>query len=93
MREIAGYINSYIVNSEPGWLYKTRPWYLNTTCLRHTINEKDLFIRKLQLNTTKLEYANKKIFTSKKIGSICFFCIDKNKNPLTTSVDNVLYSL
>lgn len=56
-------------------------------------NKKDLFIRKLQLNIIKLEYVNKKIFISKKIGSVCLFCIDENRNPLTTFVDNILYLL
>lgn len=45
--------------------------------------EKDLFIAKLQSNTTKLECANKQAFISNGIGSICLSSIDKNKNKLT----------
>lgn len=54
-------------------------------------NEKDLFTEKLQPNATKLKYANRKILIFEEIGFICLSCIDKNRNPLTTCVDNVLY--
>ena len=92
MQEIAGYIDSCNANSEPSRLHGTGPWYLDTACSRHMTNEKDLFIGKLQPNATKLECANGEILTSGGIGSVRLSCMDENRNPLTTRVDDVLYS-
>ena len=68
------------------------PCYLYTACSMHMINEKDLFIRKLQPNATKLECANGDILISRGIGSVCLSCMNENRNPLTVPVDDVLYS-
>lgn len=68
-----------------------RPWYLDTVCSRHMTNKKNLFIKKFQPNAIKLKYTYRKILTSREISSICLFYIDKNKNTLTTYVDNFLY--
>ena len=92
MQEIAGHVDSCYTNSEPGQLHETGPWYLDTACSRHMTNEKDLFIRKPQLNAIKLECVNRQILISKRIGSVRIFCMDENRNPLTTRVDDVLYS-
>lgn len=91
--KIVGYIGSCNANSKLGWLHETGPWYLDMASSRHMINKKYLFIKKFQLNITKLECANREIFTFKEIGFICFFCMDKNKNPLNTLIDGVLYLL
>ncbi len=92
MQEIAGHVDSCYANSEPGRLHGTGPWYLDTVCSRHMTNKKDLFIGKLQPNATKLECANGQILISGRIGSVRLSCIDENRNPLTTRVDDVLYS-
>ncbi len=92
MQEIAGYIDSCNANSEPSRLHGTGPGYLDTACSRHMTNEKDLLIGKLQPNATKLECANGKILASGGIGSVRLSCMDENRNPLTTRVDDVLYS-
>ena len=55
-------------------------------------NEKDLFIGRLQPNVIKLKCANREIFTSKRMGLVCLSCIDENRNPLTTYINNDLYS-
>lgn len=54
-------------------------------------NEKDLFIGKLQPNAIKLECANGEILISGGISSVRLSCMDENRNPLTTRVDDVLY--
>lgn len=92
IHDFTGYINNCNANSKPGWLQETEPSYFNMVCSRHITNKKNLFIRKLQLNITKLECANRKIFTSGEISFVCLFYIDENRNPLTTRVDNILYS-
>ena len=53
--------------------------------------EKDLFIRRLQPNATKLECANGEILTSGEIVSVHLSRMNEDRNPLTTRVDDVLY--
>lgn len=91
MQEIVRYVDSCDVHSKPGWLHKTGSWYLYMACSRHMTNEKDLFIGKLQPNTTKLECANRQILISGRIFSMYPSCMNENRNPLTTSVNDVLY--
>lgn len=55
-------------------------------------NEKDLFIEKLQPNARKLECANGQFLISGGIGLVCLSYMNENRNPLTTCVDDVLYS-
>lgn len=90
IQEIAGHVDSYYANSEPGQLYKTRPRYLDTLCSRHMTNIKDLFIGKLQPSAIKLECANRQIFISEGIGFVCLSCMNDNRNSLPIHIDNIL---
>lgn len=57
------------------------------------INEKKLFIQKLQPNVIKLECANREIFIFEGICFVRLSYMDENRSSLITHIDNVLYSL